>query len=670
MTTLDPRYNILFEPLQIGPVRTKNRFYSVPHAIGMGMAGMDGMIAFRAARAEGGWGVICAEETMIHETSDHAPLKTPELFLDEHIAPTTRLVEAIKAHGALAATELAHVGSSGVAWQARAHPLSSSSKFPHYHINPITARTVDKKDIAAFRQWYVDAALRAKSAGYDIVYVYCAHDLSLLQDFLVTNTNKRTDEYGGVFENRVRLLKETLSDVKDAVGGSCAVAVRFAVEERRWQSNLNIRDDGRRVIETLADVPDLWDVNVSDWSFDSGSSRFFEEGQQEPFINFVKQVTDKPVVGVGRFTSPDAMVRQIKSGILDLIGAARPSISDPFLPNKIQEGRIEDIRECIGCNACTAELNHYTRVRCTQNPSAGEEHLQGWHPEDYPAAHDASQSILVIGGGPAGLEAATTLGKRGYSVTLADAGTEWGGRLVREQKLPRLSAWGRVVDYRLSQMQQMTNVDLYLDSRLSAEDVVGFEADHVIVATGAKWRGDGLGRNHHDAIPGHELDHVFTPEDILNGRLPEGEVIVYDEDYYYMASSIAELLAAAGCKVTFVTTASDPVPWTAMTLEMGHVIKSMNEKGIEIVVGHSIAAIESGAVSLTRELTKEEGKRSADAVVLVTGQLSDDALYHELDSLRDEGKIKSLERIGDCLGPGQIAQATFDGRKAGMNFGK
>ena len=152
--------------------------------------------------------------------------------------------------------------------------------------DPLVAPT---EDIAAFRQWYVDAALRAKSAGYDIVYVYCAHDLSLLQDFLVTNTNKRTDEYGGVFENRVRLLKETLSDVKDAVGGSCAVAVRFAVEERRWQSNLNIRDDGRRVIETLADVPDLWDVNVSDWSFDSGSSRFFEEGQQEPFINFVKQ---------------------------------------------------------------------------------------------------------------------------------------------------------------------------------------------------------------------------------------------------------------------------------------------------------------------------------------------------------------------------------------------
>lgn len=665
----DARYDILFEPVQIGPVKTKNRFYVVPHAISMGMSSIDEMIAYRKARAEGGWGVICIEETMIHQTSDHAPLPDPCLYDDKHIAPIARIVAAVKEHGALAGVELAHAGASGPAAYYREHPLSPTAKFPHYFNNPISARTIDKQDIADFRRWYRDAAVRAKTAGFDIVYVYCAHNLSLLQDFLDTRTNKRSDEYGGVFENRLRLLRETLSDVKDTVGDSCAVAVRFAVEDRRRASNITAQEDGRRVVEALADVPDLWDVNVSDWPWDSGSSRFFEEGQQEPFIDFVKKVTNKPVVGVGRFTSPDAMVSQIKRGVLDLIGAARPSIADPFLPNKIDEGRHDDIRECIGCNACTAEVMTSVRIRCTQNPSAGEEHVMGWHPENVPPAHDPDKNILVVGGGPAGLEAAHTLARRGYQVSIADAGSEWGGRLVRERRMPRLSAWGRVIDYRVGQLQTMANANMYLGSPLTAEDVAGFEADHVIVASGAKWRRDGVGRNHDEPIPGSDLPHVFSPEDILDGNMPSGAVIVYDEDYFYMATVVAERLALAGCKVTYVTSASDPAPWTLNTLEMVHVINSMNEIGIEIVVGTSLVSIAAGEVKTSRLLTGAEDIRPADAVVLVTGQVSEDELYRELLEKRDAGEIASVERIGDCLGPGQIAQATRDGRKAGMRFG-
>lgn len=211
---------------------------------------------------------------------------------------------------------------------------------------------------------------------------------------------------------------------------------------------------------------------------------------------------------------------------------------------------------------------------------------------------------------------------------------------------------------------------MYLESKLTAEDVAGFEADHVIVASGAAWRRDGVGRNHDEPIPGCDLPHVFSPEDILNGTLPSGEVIVYDEDYFYMATVVAERLAAAGCKVTYVTTASDPAPWTLNTLELVHVINSMNEIGIEIVVGTSIVSISEGHVKTSRLLTGAEHIRAADAVVLVTGQISDDNLYHELVKKRDAGEIVSVERIGDCLGPGQIAQATRDGRKAGMQFGR
>jgi dimethylamine/trimethylamine dehydrogenase len=670
MAQRDPRYDILFEPIRIGPVTSKNRFYTVPHALCMGPRSMEEMIAYRRTRAEGGWGVVCAEETHINPTSDHGPLAGPRMDSDIHIEPMSRLAAAVKEHGALAGVELSHCGSSGPAWPARAYPLSPSARSVRYFNNPINARAMDKHDIAEFRRWYREAAVRAKKAGFDIIYVYCAHDLSLLQDFLTLKTNKRTDEYGGSFENRMRLLREVLSDVKDAVGDTCAVALRFSVEERRWQSSLNSREDGRRVVETLADVPDLWDVNVSDWPWDSGSSRYFEEGQQEPFISFVKTVTKKPVVGVGRFTSPDAMVSQIKRGILDIIGAARPSIADPFLPNKINAGEHDDIRECIGCNVCTAEIMNHTMIRCTQNPSAGEEYTSGWHPERVPAAHDAAQSVLVIGGGPAGLEAALTLGKRGYKVSLADAGDEWGGRLARERKLPRLSAWGRVIDYRINLLKRMPNVELYLGSRLGTDDVVGMAPDHVIVATGAQWRRDGTGRSHDVSIVGADQPQVYSPDDIMAGKLPRGRVVVYDDDYYYMASVMADKLAQSGCKVTYVTTASDPFPWTVNTLEIEHTMRAMAEAGVEMVVGTSLDAIEPGKVRTTRLISGVQSEIAADAVVLVTGQLSNDDLYYQLVQRREAGEIASLDRSGDCVGPALIAQAVRDGRRAAMAFGE
>lgn len=669
MSRREPRYDVLFEPIQIGPVKAKNRFYTVPHALCMGLGKLDEMIAYRRARAEGGWGTVCTGETYIHRTSDHAPLAVPSLANDSDIGPMSQLATSIKEYGALAGVELTHAGASGPAWFSRSHPIAPSARFPRDFFNPIAARKMDKRDIADFRRWYVNAAKRAQKAGFDIIYAYCSHDLSLLQHFLMTRTNKRNDEYGGAFENRVRLLREVLSDLKDAVGDTCAVAFRFAVEDRQEASSYNAQEDGRRVVEELAEIPDLWDVNVSDWSWDSGSSRFFDEGQQEPFISFVKSVTSKPVVGVGRFTSPDTMVSQLKRGVIDIVGAARPSISDPFLPNKIDAGEHDDIRECIGCNVCAGELMNFTMIRCTQNPSVGEEHRRGWHPENVPAAHDRSKSVLVIGGGPAGLEAALTLGKRGYSVAIADAGEEWGGRLAKEHKLPRLSEWGRVVDYRTHRLQQMQNVDMYLASDLSADDVEEFEADHVIVATGASWRRDGTGRNHSEPIPGWDKSHVYSPDDVMNDIAISGDVIVYDEDYYYMASAIVDKLAQAGNNVTYVTSASLPAPWSLNTLELDHVIRSMNEAGINIVVGVSLSEIEDKKLRAVRILDGEELTFSADSVVLVTGQLANDALYYELAEKRDAGKIASLDRIGDCVSPALIAQATHDGRRAGMAFG-
>jgi len=445
---------------------------------------------------------------------------------------------------------------------------------------------------------------------------------------------------------------------------------RCSVGGREQAPSLNARAVGGRSGEALAGVPDLAAVKASDGAWASGSSRFFEEVQKEPFINFVKKVTNKPVVGVGRFTSPDAMVSQIKRGILDIIGAARPAIADPFLPHKIDRGEIDSIRECIGCNACAAEVMNNTAIRCTQNPSVGEEHRKGWHPERVPPAHDESKSVLIIGGGPSGLEPALTFGKRGYQVSLADGGDEWGGRLVRERKMPRLSAWGRVVDYRLGRLQLMPNVQMYLDSRLTADDVEGFEADHVVVATGSAWRCDGTGRSHSSPIAGWDQSHVYSPENILNGELPEGPVVVYDDDYYYMATTVVDQLVAAGRSVTYITSAAIPSPWTLNTLEFDHIVQAMRDAGVEIIVHCTLMSIGEGTVELSQAFTDTNRQVPANSVVLVTGQLANDALYYDLEQKQENGLIKSLERIGDCVSPALIAQATHDGRQAGMLYGK
>ncbi len=218
---------------------------------------------------------------------------------------------------------------------------------------------------------------------------------------LLKRYNQRTDEYGGGLENRTRLLRELLEDTHEAVGDTCAVALRLAVDELLSPAGLTHDGEGQEIVAMLAEMPDLWDVNVSNWSNDSGPSRFMKEGYQEQYISFVKGLTSKPVVGVGRYTSPEAMVSAIQRGVMDLIGSARPSIADPFLPQKIKEGRVEDIRECIGCNICASADNVGIPIRCTQNPTMGEEWRRNWHPERIPAKK-SEKAVLVVGAGPAG----------------------------------------------------------------------------------------------------------------------------------------------------------------------------------------------------------------------------------------------------------------------------
>ena len=667
----ESRYDVLFEPVKIGPVTAKNRFYQAPHCNGMGRTYPSSMAAMRGVKAEGGWAVVSSEQIDIHPSADITPSTEGRLWSDEDIPYLARMCEAVHEHDALAAIELVHNGKIAPNLYSREVPLFPSHMPSAAGSAPLQARAMDKADIKAYRRWHRDAALRAKRAGFDIVCCYAAHNLSLAGYFMLRRYNQRSDEYGGSLENRVRLFREIIEDTKEAVGDSLGVIVRFAVEELRGAEGMEAHKEGREIVEMLAELPDLWDVNVGEWEHDSMTSRFAEEGYQEPFIEFVKQVTSKPVVGVGRYTSPDRMVSLINKGVFDMIGAARPSIADPFLPKKIEEGRIEDIRECIGCNICVAWDNLKAPMRCTQNPTKGEEWRRGWHPERIAPKADEG-SVLVVGAGPAGLEAALAAGRRGYDVVLAEAGQELGGRVARESRLPGLSAWARVRDYRSYQISQMGNVQVYLNSALTADQVLEFGAAHVALATGSRWRRDGYGRSHQFPIPGTDRPTVLTPDNIMEGARPSGPVLIYDDDHYYMASVLAELLVDQGCRVTLATTAAVAAAWTDYTLEQHFIQARLLELGVEIVTKHKLESIDAESTTLSCIYSGKARPVETKAVVMVTSRLPEDGLYQNLSAQPDrlaESGVETLRRIGDCHGPATIAAAVYEGHRFARELG-
>lgn len=659
----DPRYDVLFEPVRIGPVTAKNRFYQVPHCTGMGYLRPHMLAAMRGVKAEGGWGVVCTEYNSIHPTSDDLTHVSASLWDDNDIGAHRLMTDAVHEHGALAGAELWYGGARSSNQFTRLVSMDVDS-IPNLAGHPFQTRAMDKTDIRNLRRWHRLAALRARDAGFDIVYVYATHGY-LVANFLDPRMNTRTDEYGGSLQNRVRLVRELIEETKEAVGDRCAVAVRFKADESIVEDGVPEFGERREMFEMLAELPDLWDINIADYSLEMGVSRFVQEGALESYMSWVKKLTSKPVVTVGRFTSPDAMVSQIRRGITDLIGSARPSIADPFLPKKIEEGRLDEIRECIGCNVCYSGDSLGVPIRCTQNPSMGEEWRKGWHPERL-RGKGSSSRVLIVGAGPAGLEAARALGVRGYDVKLVEASRELGGRVMREARLPGMSAYIRVRDYREQQILKLPNVEVFRESHLTADDVFAVEADHVAIATGSTWRRDCFDGKTFVPVAAESVA-VFTPDDIMEGRLPpEGPVVVYDSENYYMGGVIAEKLRASGLPVTYVTDSDSVSAWAGNTSERWRIRTRLLEVGINIVTAHSLAAFDGQAATLSCEYSGAKHQTPARGVVLVTARRPNDALYHEILATvgGDASRLPfALSRIGDCEAPAIVAAAVYSGRR-------
>ena len=661
----DPRYDILFEPLKIGPVTAKNRLYQVPHCNGGGYRDPSAAAAMRGIKSEGGWGVIFTEQTEMHHTSEITPFIELRLWEDKDIPMLARMADKMKEHGALAGIQLAYSGINGPNLYTKEVPLAvSAGPIRTFTNDPVQARALYKDEIKDLRRWFVNAAKRAKIAGFDLICLYGAHGFGIFQHFLSRATNMRDDEYGGSLENRSRFAREVIADMRDAVGDTMGITLRVSLDETIGDlgfSNAEVRD----FVEMNKDLPDLWDLAHGTWEDCSGPSRFKEEAAQEVLVKGIRELSSKPIVGVGRFTSPDVMARMIKSGTLDAIGCARPSIADPFLPNKIMEGRIEDIRECIGCNICITGDMTMSISRCTQNPTFMEEWRKGWHPERMNAKGE-SKSVLVVGAGPAGLEATRALAERGYDVALAEAGTVLGGRVAKERLLPGLSAWGRVADYREYQISQKPNVETYFDSALDADSILEFGFENVCIATGSTWRRDGVSRQHVVPFAMDAAMPIFTPDDIMAGTLPSGKVVIYDDDHYYMGGVIAELLQSKGSDVTIVTPSAYLSDWTVNTLEQHTIHRRLANMGVQIFLNRGVVGITSGTVQTNCTYTDQITEIDAEVVVIVASRTSNDQLFHDLMARKSEwadAGIKTVKIIGDAEAPGPIAWSTYAGHR-------
>jgi dimethylamine/trimethylamine dehydrogenase len=649
----DPRFDPLFQPLKIGPVTAPNRFWQVPHCTGMGNQHPASLAAMRGVKAEGGWGVVNSEYCSIHPSSDDTPAPYASLWDDGDTANMAAMADAVHAHGALAGVELWHGGGRSANVLSRMPSLGPESILSA--TAPWQNQRMDRQDIKNLRDWHRAAALRAKAAGFDVVYVYAAHTY-LLAQFLDPVLNRRSDDYGGSFDNRTRLIRELLEDTRDAIGDRAALAIRIEVTDEDGQ-NQTARAE---FLGRIAPLVDVFDVTIPDYGTEMGPSRFVKEAALEAQIAHVRATTAKPVVSVGRFTSPDTMLSQLRRGILDFIGAARPSIADPFLPAKIRDGRIEDIRECIGCNVCYAHDGLGAPIRCTQNPTMGEEWRQGWHPEKVPVIIGQADPVLIVGAGPAGLEAAVTLAKRGVPVVLAEAG-EPGGRVTREARLPGLSEWNRVIDWRLGQLAKLPQVTLYPGSRMTATDIIETGLTHVMLATGSLWRADGRGRSTPGGVASFADPRTMTPDQVLDGAKLSGDpVVIFDDEGYHIAAGLADLLASKGHAVTYVTPAGTVAEWTSYTVEQSRLQARLISLGVTILTGQIVAGLVTGTALLDCAYTGRRSEIPCGTLIPVTSREPQDALWHDL---QDAG-LTTLQRIGDARAPGLIAHAIHDAHGA------
>ena len=646
----------LFTPLQIGKIEVKNRFVFLPHATGF--VSSDGLpeerqLRYLEERARGGVGLIIEAGPAVHETSQAFAVANG---WDERIVPILeRIASAVHKQGAkifsqphCAGAEMpaSHTGQSGWAPSDVPDPFG---------MNEIP-KPMEYEDIAELITRYVTIAKRVQCAGYDGLELKACHN-GLLREFLSPANNFRQDEYGGSLENRMRLILDLLTALREAVGSQFVLGVRACLDE--FKPGGYTVDDGLEICRILAETG-LIDYMSADVGTMKTSAHLCGPPMSLPLSCNVwsaaalRDAVDLPVIAAGRINDPIQAEKILVDGHADLIGMARQLLCDPETPNKAREGRLDDIRHCMACNqGCFGGLYNpnVRHVGCVQNPSAGHEHEQSLHPFS-PTTNQ--KAVVIVGGGPAGMKAAETAARRGHRVTLYEKNHETGGQVRIAAKAPHHAEFEEVTHWLTIQIKKL-GVTVKTGVEATPDLVLAEQPDAVVVATGASFFKPLY-------IEGTNQNNVITVEDVHQGLIPVGDnVLIFADWRGFAAIGAAEILLEHDKTVEIVS----PMLFIGQDIDplsLAPTYQHLLEKGTVLTSQTALIGIEDTTVTLLNIFTQQTDMREEiDAVVLSTPAKANDRLYYAL-----KGKVRELYRIGDCVAPRKVDAAIGEGQKAGL----
>lgn len=662
-------YPTLFSPIQIGPLTVRNRILQTAHVKLFTENGVDSNrnVAYQVERAKGGAGLLITGNRLVHPTSTTGMPRFAYQYLDGALAIDRKLTAGVHAHGAAIFTQLNHFGVNGTSDSAddlRVLWGPSAVKSPAYGE---TAKAMEHEDIAEVVDWWARSAELSREGGFDGTEVHIAHSY-LLHQFLSPVYNKRDDEYGGSFENRLRFAREVIAEVRRRVGRDWVVGVRITLSDF-IPGGLTV-GDAVKTARLLEEDGELDYVNVSAAGYHNIHMAIQPSDEPDGYlVDLAAEVKSAlrrlPVFTIGGIKDPALAEAILVEGKADMVAMTRAQIADPELPNKARDGREADIYHCIrGNQGCIGRVFKGLSINCTVNPAAGREARFG-NGTLTPAAE--ARRWLVVGGGPAGMKTAETLAKRGHSVTLVEREDVLGGQVNLILKTPgrETFAW---ITKDLDQHMRSAGVDIRLGVEATPELVDELGPDAVVVATGAEPSRTAFSIVNPlvDRLPGADQETVVHAWDVLTGARPVGErVVVLDDDGGRYAAGVCEVLLDAGKQVEVVSRFNALFPSTMYGLDMATLYSRLMTKGLSDRLNSWAKAVDGGTVTVFNLYTgAETAIEDVDTVVLATGPKADDRLYHELK----ERGVAELHRVGDCVAPRKLDHAIYEGYLAGREL--
>ncbi len=657
-------YPHLLSPLKIGSTEVRNRVMQTAHAKMYSQNGHDTQrdVDYQVARAKGGAGLLITGNRLVHPTSTTGNQRFMWAYLKDAVATNQRLTAAVHEHGAKIFEQLNHFGGNATSDSAddiRVLWGPSNVKSPAYGEMP---KAMEREDIQELIDWWAHCAELSREGGFDGTEVHIAHSY-LLHQFLSPLYNKRTDEYGGSLENRLRLTREVIDAIRDKVGDDWTVGIRLNLHDF-MPGGLDV-DDAIAAAQNLQEHCNIDFINVSAAGYHNIHLAMQPSDEPDGYLvemtARLKSVANVPVFAVGGIKDPQMGDEIIASGRADMVAMTRALIADPELAKKASEGRADEIIHCIrGNQGCIGRIYKGFPVSCTVNPATGREGRFA----DLPPADNPGRWV-VIGGGAAGMKAADTLAKRGHEAILLEQSDELGGQLKLVVKTPGRHMWN-VVTRDLKVQMGLSGVDIRLNTAATPQLLRELEPDGIIVATGALPSRTGYSpvTPMVDELPGTHQDNVITVWDAIEGTATIGKrVVMLDDDGSRTAAGAAEMLLDRGHEVHVVTRWNQLFPFTAGGLDMATLYERMFRKGLTYQVNQWTSGINGTAVSVFNLYTGEsEPTVEADAIV-VTGSKPDDTLYFEL---KDE--FDNVQRVGDCVAVRKLDHAIYEGYLAGREL--